>query len=95
MLMFTVTGYKDGISYTATIGATGNAGCAETDLAMAGWLLEQDGQPWEATPTGPTGITDLADPASVLGTLIAHTDVTSVEGDAPDLLGPVVPGTVY
>ena len=39
----------------------------------------QDGEPYQVTPTGPSGVTDLTDPESVLATLLAHTDVTSVE----------------
>jgi hypothetical protein len=100
--MFTVQGYRDGVSYLVTVGGPPaetqdgfEAGCAVTDPMTAAWLDEQAGEPWKATPTGPSGVTNLANPESVLGTLLAHTQVTSVDGDAPDLLGPVEPGVVY
>lgn len=99
--MFTVDGYVEGIAYHVEVGgpaagatAAGVAGCAVTDPRMAAWLWDQEGQVYKVTPTGPVGITDLADPASVLGTLYGRTDVTGTEGDAPDLTGPVAPGAV-
>jgi hypothetical protein len=100
--MFTVDGYIQGIAYHVVVaGGTDGvtpgrvAGCAVTDPATAAWLDEQAGQPFKVTPTGPSGITDLADPASVLGTLYGLTDVARVDGDAPVLLDPAEPGAVY
>lgn len=100
--MFNVSGYIDGVAYQAVIGGDTSgadpsrvAGCTVTDPETAAWLEERNGQPWQATPTGPSGVTDLADPGSVLGTLYDHTTVTGVDGDAPDLLGPDLPGVVY
>jgi hypothetical protein len=66
-----------------------------SDPDTIAWLEEQAGEPWQASPTGPTGITDLNDPVSVLGTLYSGTDVTAVDGDAPDLHGPAASGIVY
>lgn len=92
--MFTVDGYLEGIAYHVVVGGDTAAapdgqaaGCATTGPAMTAWLNEQAGKPYKVTPTGPFGVTDLADPASVLGTLYAQTIVTGVEGDAPNVLG--------
>lgn len=99
--MFTVEGYAGGVSYRAVIssGAAASmpdvAGCAAGTPNVIAFLTGMQGQPWSATPTGPHGILDLDDPESVLGALYAHTQVTSVTGDAPDLTGPVLPDVVY
>lgn len=98
--MFTVSGYINGVSYRAVVGGVPGdpdltAGCVTGDPGVIGLLRDQAGEPWQATPTGPSGILDLADPASVLGALMDHTDITGIDGNAPDLIGPAVPGAVY
>ena len=68
--MFTVTGYIDGgISYTAQVGAAAagsdgerQIGCVTGDPGIIAWLRGHAGEPWQATPTGPSGSTDLDDP---------------------------------
>jgi hypothetical protein len=99
--VFTVDGYINGVSYHAVVGDdTSNrlgptVGCVAGDPGVLSLLQEQEGEPWAATPTGPFGVLDLADPASVLGALSDHTDVTSLTGDYPDLAGQPVAGVVY
>lgn len=99
--MFTVDGYINGVAYTTAIGGEGgqdddrHAGCVTGDPAVIGWLREHDGEPYQVTPTGPSGTLDLADPGSVYGTLLHGTRVTSTSGDVPDLVGPARDGVAY
>jgi hypothetical protein len=98
--VFTVDGYINGVSYHAVVGAQAGqpepaVGCVAGDPGVLALLQEQEGEPWAATPTGPFGVLDLTDPASVLGALTDHTDVTSLTGDYPDLVGQPVAGVVY
>lgn len=101
--MFTVDGYINGVAYRAVIGGEPSpgdgpelrAGCAAGDPGVIGLLTASAGEPWLATPTGPSGVLDLADPASVYGFLCGRTDITAASGDVPDLTGPHDPAAVY
>lgn len=101
--MFTVDGYIDGVAYQAVIGTPAGpgddpqlrAGCAAGDPGVIGLLNAGNGEPWLATPTGPSGILDVTDPASVYGYLCDRTDITGTSGAVPNLTGPYDPGAVY
>jgi hypothetical protein len=101
--MFTVTGYVDGVAYRVHVGVSPGlaagvprAGCAVGDPGIAGLLADAAGEPWLATVTGPSGILNLDDPASVYGFLCDRTTITAAAGDVPDLTGPPAPsGSVY
>jgi hypothetical protein len=97
--MFTVRGYTPGgIAYELTVQDKPAQGSrltfTGTPRAVA-LLLAGEGHPWQATPTGPSGTLDLADPESVLGALTDWTQVTSVDGEAPEVIPPAQPGTCY
>lgn len=84
--MFTVQGYVDGVSYAVEIDPTADEDDVVNGSPSAiGVLHAYEGEPLLVTPTGPTVIASVTDPAGILASLRAFTEVTSVEGDAPDL----------
>ncbi len=90
--MFTVRGYDDGVGYALTVADDGTLSGSERVRRM---LTDHAGDTFDVTPTGPTVVLDVDDPATVLGALYALTDVTAVDGDAPEVIPPPVAGAVY
>lgn len=102
--MFTVEGYIDHVSYRVRFGSnphaqldprTGRLGAVIGSRRALDLLARHEGMPVLVTPVGPTVTGSTTDPAGVLAVLLAHSEVTSVDGDAPQLLTPTEPGTVH
>lgn len=96
--MYTATGFLSGLPYTIEVGGPDQP--LEGSAHVLALLRLRDGQPWRATPTGPSGRLDAKDPASVLGALLGWTEVRTLDGDVPLVNGWDVherraPGTVY
>lgn len=90
--MFTVTGYVNGVLYTATVDgapprdpADGVVTHCSPGSALS-LLHLHTGRKVDVTPVGPHMEVGVSDPAAVLAGLIALTEVVQVTGDAPDLL---------
>lgn len=99
--MFDVQGYADGVAYTVRVD-TANVDSGNPDASpIAGSpivrsiLAEREGEIVTVSPVGPYLELDLTDETSILGALMAWTDVTQVEGDAPEVFPPDVAGAVY
>lgn len=93
-MAFEVRGYIDGVAYNFRhdpAADTPNQGSTNV-LAK---LEFREGETFGATPTGPYARLNLRDGESILTALYALTQVVAVEGDAPDVFGPMVPGAVY
>lgn len=92
-MTWTIHGYIDGVAYSLAVGDTIDA-VDGTDNALR-LLYEHEGEELAATPTGPTMRLNSGDPESVLCAFTALTEITSIDGDPPDLFGPAEPGVVY
>ena len=101
--MFEVEGYVDQVSYRVRVDGDPEessdrlerAGVALGTGRVIDVLRRHEGRPVLVTPVGPTVVGKLTDPAGVLAILTAHTEVTAVTGDAPQLMEAGEPGVVY
>lgn len=102
--MFQVEGYVNGVSYAVRFGANPELDAERTErvggVIGSGRALDVlrqfEGIPVLVTPTGPSILGSLSDPAGVLAVLTTQTEVTSVTGDdIPELTPAGDPGVVY
>lgn len=102
--MFMVEGYIKQVSYAVRVGVDPKADPGRMERAgkvlgtgRAIDVLHQfDGIPVLVTPTGPSVVGSLTDPAGVLAVLLTQTEVTSVTGDdIPELIPAGEAGVVY
>lgn len=101
--MFDVEGYVDQVSYVVRVGGDPAARSGRMERAgialgtgrVIDVLRRNVGRRVLVTPTGPEVIGSTATPEGVLAMLTAYTEVTSVTGDAPQLIPPAEDGVVY
>lgn len=91
-MAFTVHGYITGIAYTL---AVADGGALDGTDGVMSLLTEEEGRMHRATPTGPTAALSLQDPESVLVALMELTQITSIDGDPPELFEAGPAGAAY
>lgn len=90
--MYRVTGGINGVVYDVAV--LDEAPWIEGTVTVESHLALRTGEPYLATPTGPTYVLDLKDGASVLACLAATTVISEMDGDVPQLVPPSLPGTI-
>lgn len=97
-MTYIVNGYIDGVSYQATVGGDqtdASIGAVTGSPNVLGLLSGNDGHSFSRTVTGQAVKLDVHDPDTILHALQELTEVTSVEGDAPEADAPFDPGVIY
>lgn len=80
-MSFTVTGFTDGVPYSA---AVGDAGLTSASPRIRELLEFHIGEQFGVTPTHSKRALSLDDPASIHAALHTLTNVSAVEGENPD-----------
>lgn len=102
--MFQVEGYINQVSYAVRVGVDPDVDPGRMERAgivlgtgRAIDVLRQNiGRQILLTPTGPSVLGSIMDPAGVLAVLLTQTEVTDVTGDdVPELIPAAQPGIVY
>jgi hypothetical protein len=96
--MYVVHGYVDGVSYTATVGAASpgpDTGIMTGTPSVMALLAAHRGTQVSGHHTSGSVPLDLDDEASIMHALLQLTQVTGIEGDAPQLYEPDEAGAIY
>lgn len=91
---FRVAGRLDGALYEVEVTGTASRPTIGSKR-VEGLVRQYEGKQVLATPVGPVFTVDPSDGASILALLSAHTDVTRVSDDAPQLVDPRPAGHVW
>jgi hypothetical protein len=93
--MFEVMGRYNDLAYMVQVDVRDEDQPVAGSVTVEELLHDRQGETVAVTPTGPFLRLDLTDEASVLGALMAWTQVSGTAGAAPEVLPPEVSGAVY
>jgi hypothetical protein len=94
MTMFSVQGTYDGVAYTLVVDRTAEPPLSGSPRILT-MLTLHEGLTVDVTPTGPYLTVDLGDDETIMGALLALTEVRTTDGDVPDPVGPTELGALY